>query len=104
MSRYIGPRLEKYAIWELYPGLTGKTLKFGSNLKKKFHSGKKEQYRIRLQENQKLFFHYGLTEEQLLRYVHIAGKAKRSTGQVLLQLLEVCLDNIFFDGPPISKQ
>uniref|UniRef100_A0A453NE97 Uncharacterized protein n=1 Tax=Aegilops tauschii subsp. strangulata TaxID=200361 RepID=A0A453NE97_AEGTS len=30
---------------------------------------------------QKLHFHYGLTERQLLRYVHIAGKAKRSTGQ-----------------------
>ncbi|KAI4980584.1 hypothetical protein ZWY2020_021069 [Hordeum vulgare] len=63
---------------------------------KKFNSGKKEQYRIRLQEKQKLRFHYGLTERQLLRYVHIAGKAKRSTGQVLLQLLEMRLDNILF--------
>nr|AEI70821.1 ribosomal protein S4 [Puelia olyriformis] len=78
------------------PGLTRKTPKSGSNLKKKFHSGKKEQYRIRLQEKQKLRFHYGLTERQLLRYVHIAGKAKRSTGQVLLQLLEMRLDNILF--------
>ena len=41
-------------------------------------------------------FHYGLTERQLLRYVHIAGKAKGSTGQVLLQLLEMRLDNILF--------
>jgi small subunit ribosomal protein S4 len=50
----------------------------GSNLKKKFHSGKKEQYRIRLQEKQKLYFHYGLTERQLLRDVHVTGKAKKS--------------------------
>ena len=41
-------------------------------------------------------FHYGLTEEQLLKYVRIAGKAKGSTGQVLLQLLEMRLDNILF--------
>ncbi|RYX80081.1 30S ribosomal protein S4, partial [bacterium] len=40
--------------------------------------------------------HYGLTEQQLLKYVHIAGKAKGSTGQVLLQLLEMRLDNILF--------
>ncbi|GFP86672.1 30S ribosomal protein s4 chloroplastic, partial [Phtheirospermum japonicum] len=40
--------------------------------------------------------HYGLTERQLLKYVRIAGKAKGSTGQVLLQLLEMRLDNILF--------
>ncbi|QCE13737.1 NADH dehydrogenase I subunit K [Vigna unguiculata] len=49
-----------------------------------------------LQEKQKLRFHYGLTEQQLLKYVRIAGKAKGSTGQVLLQLLEMRLDNILF--------
>ncbi len=96
MSRYRGPRLKKIRRLGALPGLTRKTPKSGSNLKKKFHSGKKEQYRIRLQEKQKLRFHYGLTERQLLRYVHIAGKAKRSTGQVLLQLLEMRLDNILF--------
>ena len=96
MSRYRGPRLKKIRRLGALPGLTRKTPKSGSNLKKKFNSGKKEQYRIRLQEKQKLRFHYGLTERQLLRYVHIAGKAKRSTGQVLLQLLEMRLDNILF--------
>ena len=96
MSRYRGPRLKKIRRLGALPGLTRKTPKSGSNLKNKFHSGKKEQYRIRLQEKQKLRFHYGLTERQLLRYVHIAGKAKRSTGQVLLQLLEMRLDNILF--------
>ena len=35
-------------------------------------------------------------ERQLLKYVRIAGKAKGSTGQVLLQLLEMPLDNILF--------
>lgn len=41
-------------------------------------------------------FHYGLTERQLLKYVRIAAKAKGPTGQVLLQLLEMRLDNILF--------
>uniref|UniRef100_A0A452Y9V9 Small ribosomal subunit protein uS4c n=1 Tax=Aegilops tauschii subsp. strangulata TaxID=200361 RepID=A0A452Y9V9_AEGTS len=94
MSRYLGPRLKKYAVGELYQDSLEKHL----NLKvilKKINSRKKEQYRIRLQEKQKLRFHYGLTERLLLRYVHIAGKA-RSTGQVLLQLLEMRLDNILF--------
>ncbi|XP_057866359.1 small ribosomal subunit protein uS4c-like [Cryptomeria japonica] len=35
-------------------------------------------------------------EHQLLQYVHIARRAKGSTGQVLLQLLEMRLDNILF--------
>ena len=32
----------------------------------------------------------------MLKYIHIAGKAKRSTSQILLQLLEMRLDNILF--------
>ena len=95
MSRYRGPRLKKIRRLGALPGLTRKTPKSGSNQKKKFHSGKKSQYRIRLEEKQKLRF-YGLTERQLLKYVRIARKAKRSTGQVLLQLLEMRLDNILF--------
>ena len=43
-----------------------------------------------------MHFHYGLIEQQLLNYVRIAGKAKRATNWVLLQLLEMRLDNILF--------
>ncbi len=49
-----------------------------------------------MEEKQKLRFHYGLTERQLLKYVRIARKAKGSTGQVSLQLLEMRLDNTVF--------
>ena len=49
MSRYRGPRLKKIRRLGALPGLTRKTPKSGSNLKKKFNSGKKEQYRMRLQ-------------------------------------------------------
>jgi small subunit ribosomal protein S4 len=39
---------------------------------------------------------YGLTEKQLLRYVRKARRVTGSTGQVLLQLLEMRLDNTVF--------
>nr|AWI72448.1 ribosomal protein S4 [Diplolepis geminiflora] len=96
MSRYRGPRLKKIRRLGALPGLTNKRPRAGNDFRNQSRSGKKSQYRIRLEEKQKLRFHYGLTERQLLKYVHIAGKAKGSTGQVLLQLLEMRLDNILF--------
>nr|WGF18510.1 ribosomal protein S4 [Cynanchum sibiricum] len=96
MSRYRGPRLKKIRRLGALPGLTNKRPRAGNDLRTQSRSGKKSQYRIRLEEKQKLRFHYGLTERQLLKYVHIAGKAKGATGQVLLQLLEMRLDNILF--------
>ncbi|KAM6551172.1 hypothetical protein CsatB_000980 [Cannabis sativa] len=96
MSRYRGPRFKKIRRLGALPGLTSKKPRAGSDLRNQLRPGKKSQYRIRLEEKQKLRFHYGLTEEQLLKYVRIAGKAKGSTGQVLLQLLEMRLDNILF--------
>ncbi|KAJ0816829.1 putative ribosomal protein S4/S9 [Helianthus annuus] len=96
MSRYRGPRFKKIRRLGALPGLTNKRPRAGSDLRNQSRSGKKSQHRIRLEEKQKLRFHYGLTERQLLKYVRIAGKAKGSTGQVLLQLLEMRLDNILF--------
>nr|YP_010383696.1 ribosomal protein S4 [Trailliaedoxa gracilis]ATL59562.1 ribosomal protein S4 [Trailliaedoxa gracilis]UEQ17651.1 ribosomal protein S4 [Trailliaedoxa gracilis] len=96
MSRYRGPRFKKIRRLGALPGLTNKKPRAGNDLRNQSRSGKKSQYRIRLEEKQKLRFHYGLTERQLLKYVRIAGKAKGSTGQVLLQLLEMRLDNILF--------
>ena len=96
MSRYRGPRFKKIRRLGALPGLTSKRPKAGSDLRNQSRSGKRSQYRIRLEEKQKLRFHYGLTERQLLKYVRIAGKAKGSTGQILLQLLEMRLDNILF--------
>nr|QXI83883.1 ribosomal protein S4 [Kuepferia damyonensis] len=98
MSRYRGPRFKKIRRLGALPGLTNtnKGLRAGTDLRNQSRSGKKSQYRIRLEEKQKLRFHYGLTERQLLKYVRIAGKAKGSTGRVLLQLLEMRLDNILF--------
>nr|YP_009229480.1 ribosomal protein S4 [Aquilaria sinensis]YP_009459441.1 ribosomal protein S4 [Aquilaria yunnanensis]YP_009562064.1 ribosomal protein S4 [Aquilaria malaccensis]YP_009672567.1 ribosomal protein S4 [Aquilaria crassna]YP_009993143.1 ribosomal protein S4 [Aquilaria beccariana]YP_009993232.1 ribosomal protein S4 [Aquilaria hirta]YP_009993322.1 ribosomal protein S4 [Aquilaria microcarpa]YP_009993412.1 ribosomal protein S4 [Aquilaria rostrata]YP_009993501.1 ribosomal protein S4 [Aquilaria subint len=98
MSRYRGPRFKKIRRLGALPGLTSKNPRAGSDLRlrNQWRPRKNSQYSIRLKEKQKLRFHYGLTERQLLKYVHIAGKAKGPTGPVLLQLLEMRLDNILF--------
>jgi small subunit ribosomal protein S4 len=57
---------------------------------------KRSEYAVRLEEKQKLRFNYGLSEKQLLRYVRKARRATGSTGQALLQLLEMRLDNTVF--------
>ncbi|CAM6032285.1 unnamed protein product (chloroplast) [Sphagnum compactum] len=97
MSRYRGPRVRILRRLGVLPGLTNKTPQSKSSYINQPISNKKvSQYRIRLEEKQKLRFHYGITERQLLKYVRIARRAKGSTGQVLLQLLEMRLDNVIF--------
>jgi small subunit ribosomal protein S4 len=97
MSRYRGPRLRIVRRLGELPGLTRKSARrsyppgqHGQNRKKR------SEYAIRLEEKQKLRINYGLTEKQLLRYVRKARRVTGSTGQVLLQLLEMRLDNTVF--------
>nr|YP_010760322.1 ribosomal protein S4 [Cuscuta pacifica]WEY30303.1 ribosomal protein S4 [Cuscuta pacifica] len=92
MSRYRGPRFKQIRRLGALPGLTNKSPRALRDLRNQSRS----EYRIRLEEKQKLRFHYGLTEKQLINYVRIARRAKGSTGKVLLQLLEMRLDNILF--------
>jgi small subunit ribosomal protein S4 len=98
MSRYRGPRFKKIRRLRALPGLTNKWPKprKARRTQSRFVKKKQSKYCTRLKEKQKLRFHYGLTERQLLKYVRIAGKAKGPTGQVLLQLLEMRLDNTLF--------
>nr|YP_009259087.1 ribosomal protein S4 [Sequoia sempervirens]ALB36993.1 ribosomal protein S4 [Sequoia sempervirens] len=98
MSRYRGPRLKIINRLKILPGLSKKTPNRSEQPSKKKHSKppKPSKYPVRLKEKQRLRFHYGLAERQLLQYVRIAKRAKGSTGQVLLQLLEMRLDNILF--------
>ena len=97
MSRYRGPRLRIIRRLGDLPGLTRKSAKrayppgqHGQNRKKR------SEYAVRLEEKQKLRMNYGLTEKQILRYVRRARRVTGSTGQVLLQLLEIRLDNTVF--------
>ena len=98
MSRYRGPRLRIVRRIGKLPGLTNKiSKKVNAPGQHGASSGKKlSQYNIRLREKQKLRFHYGVTERQLLNYIKKARKKKGSSGRLLLTLLEMRLDNIIF--------
>jgi len=97
MSRYRGPRLRITRRLGELPGLVRKSSgkqnppgQHGATLKKP------SQYSLRLQEKQKLRFHYGLNERQLVNLVKRARRFQGSTGDRLLQLLELRLDTIIF--------
>ncbi|MEM8779786.1 MAG: 30S ribosomal protein S4 [Cyanobacteria bacterium P01_G01_bin.49] len=97
MSRYRGPRLRIVRRLGELPGLSRK------NPRRTYPPGqhgqgrrKRSEYAIRLEEKQKLRFNYGVTEKQLIRYVKEARRISGSTGQNLLTLLEMRLDNTVF--------
>lgn len=97
MSRYRGPRLRIVRRLGDLPGLTRKSPRRAYPPGQHGQARKKRsEYAIRLEEKQKLRFNYGLTERQLLRYVRKARRATGSTGQALLQMLEMRLDNTVF--------
>lgn len=104
MARYRGPKLRIIRRLGELPGLTQKscTRDFppGQHGPKKRGGGnqksKESQYAVRLKEKQKLRFNYGISERQLISYVREARRRKGSTGEILLQLLEMRLDNIVF--------
>lgn len=97
MARYRGPRLRVVRRLGELPGLTRKSAK------RSYPPGqhgqarkKKSEFAIRLEEKQKLRMNYGVSEKQLIRYVKKARRSGGSTGQVILQLLEMRLDNTVF--------
>jgi len=98
MSRYRGAKLRIIRRIGKLPGLTAKTSKKTGlpGQQSVSNTKKSSQYSIRLKEKQKLRFHYGITERQLLNYVKKARKKKGSSGKLLLSFLEMRLDNIIF--------
>jgi small subunit ribosomal protein S4 len=57
---------------------------------------RKSEYRRRLEEKQKVRFHYGVSESQLRRYFARAGGRPEAEGKTRLELLERRLDNVAF--------
>jgi len=112
MARYLGPRLpilrrlgklrgftRKKPFRRTFKGkgpLAGKVIPPGQHGLTKLFKTKSSDYLIRLKVKQRLRYNYGISEKQLVRYVRKAKASKGSTGQVLLQLLEMRLDNIVF--------
>lgn len=101
MSRYTGPRLKIIRhLGAQLPGL----MRTDPELRRAYPPGqhgpnkrkKTSDYGLRLNEKQKLRFHYGVSEKQLRRYVDKAFSSKENSGVVLLSLLERRLDNVVF--------
>jgi small subunit ribosomal protein S4 len=53
-------------------------------------------YRLQLEEKQKIRFHYALREEQLIRMVKAAKKSQGRWCEALINILEKRLDNMLF--------
>jgi len=97
MARYTGAKLRITRRLGDLPGLTSKKGKLTQRPGQHGATQKKlTQYALRLEEKQKLRFNYGLSEKQLMNYIRQAKKIKGATGNILLQLLEMRLDNIVF--------
>ena len=105
MSKYRGPRLRLVRKFDdALPGLTKKepaltkksqipgqhAISYSTMLKKS------SAYGLRLLEKQKLRFNYNLNERQFVRYVKEAKRQSGPTGETLLALLEMRLDNIVY--------
>ena len=108
MSRYTGPRVKILRRFgQQLPGLSRKDVD-----RRPYPPGdhgqrrrrKASDYRVRLDEKQKLRFNYGVGERQFRRYIKRAARMKGDTGLRLLQFLESRLDNVVFRagfGPTI---
>lgn len=104
MSRYTGPRARvsrrlgtnifgtsgeaKALEARPYPpGMHGRTRRRGNG---------NSEYLVRLQEKQKARFSYGLTERQFRRVYEEASRKSGVTGDHMLRLLELRLDNVVY--------
>lgn len=97
MARYIGPKVKlsrrvgvpvennpKHTSKRqlVYPGMHG------------FRGRRLRDYGVRLQEKQKVRYHYCVLEAQFRRYMAEAGRMTGNTGELLMRLLESRLDNV----------
>ena len=95
MSKYRGPRLRIVRRLGELSSLTRKSPKrYISPGQHGANRTKPTQFAYRLAEKQKFRFYYGISEKQSVRYVKTAQKEKKSTGKILIQMIEIRLDNI----------
>ena len=97
MARYLGPKVKLsrrvgVPIADLPKHTTKRQLNPAGM--HGYRSRRLRDYGIRLNEKQKLRFHYSILERQMRRYVSEAKRSKGNSGEMLLQLLERRLDNV----------
>lgn len=84
-ERSLGPK-SSFTKRPFAPGQHGQTRR----------SGKRSEYGRQLMEKQKAKAIYGLLERQFHKYYKLARRSKGNSGETLLQLLELRLDNIVY--------
>ncbi len=94
-----GPRLK--VIRRLGTPLPGLTRKVPKERARALHPvrrpyQRRSAYRVRLEEKQKVRYHYGVSERQLRRYLDRARRSGEAPGDAFLALLERRLDNVVF--------
>jgi len=97
MARYTGPKLKLsrrvgVPIVDTPRHTSKRALVF--NGMHGFRSRRLRDYGVRLNEKQKLKFHYGVLEKQFRRYMDLAGRMPGNTGDMLLLQMEMRLDNV----------
>lgn len=102
MSRYIGPRNKRARAIGQDLGLKTNSLKVAKrlNVPPGQHGAKNRRrmsdFGTQLKEKQKVKFIYGITEKQLRRVYADASASTGNTGETLLSLLELRLDNVIY--------
>jgi small subunit ribosomal protein S4 len=99
MARHIGPKIKPSRRFG--EALTSKAEKYLA--KRNYRPGqhgqnpmRSSEYGLQLREKQKTKLIYGIMEKQFRRYYEKASKKVGVTGDALMQLLEMRLDNIVF--------
>ena len=100
MARYTGPRTKKarsfgepiFGYDKAFEKRKYGPGQHGNSRRRRNHS----EYAIQLKEKQKAKYTYGLLERQFLNVFKEASRRKGVTGENLLQLLELRLDNTVF--------
>jgi small subunit ribosomal protein S4 len=100
MARYTGPKAKKARRFgEPFTTKDTKVLakrNYRPGVHGQGRPGRVSEYGTQLREKQKAKWTYGVLEKQFRRYFEEASKKKTVTGDTLLQLLELRLDNVVY--------
>ena len=98
MARYVGPKVRLsrrvgVPIADIPKHTANERIKSPPGMHG-FRGRRLRDYGVRLNEKQKVRFHYCVAEKQFRRYLAEAGRQPGNTGALLMQLLEQRLDNV----------
>ena len=94
MARNMQPVLKRCRTLGIEPSVMG--IDKSSNRNPKPMRRKQSEYGVQLTEKQKVKFVYGIQEKQFRNYYDKAARAEGNTGENLLTLVELRLDNVVY--------